>query len=274
MPPVIPMRIGVLPAPLGCSFAELMKSWRSAEDAGFHALWAFDHATPTADRSPAWEASSVLVAMASCTCAIPIGILVFDVLLRHPFILAGSVAVAQVVSGGRIRVGLGVGDKFSRLDHQTLGIPFPPFAERVRVLDACCRALPALWRGQSVTDPMLGFKNATLGPVNIAPPAVILGGGNRAVIETAVKHAQGWNLFTHDPGIYASRSAVLADVEASVGRGRRLARSVYLIVDRLPRGTSLRRLLDDFEAAGADEAMLVLLDASDAAVRELAVRVL
>ncbi len=268
------MRIGVLPAPLGCSFAELEKSWRAAEEAGFHALWAFDHATPTADRSPAWEASSVLVAMASRTSTIPIGILVFDVLLRHPFILAGSVAVAQVVSDGRIRVGLGVGDKFSRLDHQTLGIPFPPFAERVRFLDACCRALPALWRGQSVTEPLLRLKNATLGPVNIAPPEVILGGGNRAVIETAVRHAQGWNLFTHDPAIYASRSAVLADVEASEGRGRRLARSVYFIIDRLPRDISLRRLLEEFEAAGAEEAMLVLLDAGDAPVRKLAARVL
>ena len=178
------------------------------------------------------------------------------------------------MSGGRIRVGLGVGDRFSQLDHQTLGISFPPFAERVRFLDACCRALPALWRGQSVTEPLLRLKDATLGPVNIAPPAVILGGGNRAVIETAVRHAQGWNLFTHDPGIYASRSAVLADVEASEGRGRPLARSVYFIIDRLPRDISLRTLLQEFETAGAEEAMLVLLDAGDAPVRALAARVL
>ena len=268
------MRIGVLPAPLGCSFTDLEKSWRAAEETGFHALWAFDHATPTADLSPVWEASSVLVAMASCTTKIPIGILVFDVLLRHPFILAGSVAVAQAVSGGRIRVGLGVGDKFSQLDHQTLGIPFPPFAERVRVLDACCRTLPALWRGQSVTEPLLGLKNATLGSVNIAPPAVILGGGTRAVIETAVRHAQGWNLFTDDPEIFARRAAVLASVEASEGRGRRLSRSVYIIIDRLPRAISVRRLLEEFEAAGAEEAMLVLLAAGEASVRELAATVL
>ena len=117
-------------------------------------------------------------------------------------------------------------------------------------------------------------KDATLGPVNIAPPAVILGWGNRAVIETAVRHAQGWNLFTHGPGIYASRSPVLADVEASEGRGRRLARSVYFNIGRMPRDISLRTLLEELEAAGAEEAMLVLLDAGDAPVRALAARVL
>lgn len=269
-----PVQIGVLPAPLGCTFAELQSSWRAGEEAGFHSLWAFDHATPTPDRSPAWEASSVLVAMASCTRTIPIGILVFDVLLRHPFILAGSVAVAQTVSGGRVRVGLGVGDRFSRLDHQTLGIPFPPFAERIHVLEACCRVLPALWQGQEVTEPLLGLKNATLGRVHITPPAVILGGANRAIIETAVRHAQGWNLFTHDPRIYASRSAVVADVEAARGGGKRLSRSVYMIIDRLPGDISLRKLLGEFEAAGAEEAMLVLLDAGDAPVRRLADRAL
>ena len=212
--------------------------------------------------------------MASFTRTIPIGILVFDVLMRHPFILAGSVAVAQAVSGGRVRVGLGVGDKFSRLDHQTLGIPFPPFAERVHVLESCCRALPALWQGRSVTEPLLGLKNATLGRVHCAPPAMILGGANRAIIETAVSHAQGWNLFTHDPTVYASRSAIVAAVEAAEGGGRRLSRSVYMIVDRLPGDMSLRKLLGEFEAAGAEEAMLVLLDAGDAPVRQLADRVL
>src|SRR5437879_6444039 len=112
------MRVGVLPFALGTSFPDLVGSWRAAEEAGFAALWTVDHATATADLRPAWEASSLLVAMVGCTQTIPVGVLVFDVLLRHPFMVAGSVAVAQALSGGRIRVGLGVGDKFSQLDHE------------------------------------------------------------------------------------------------------------------------------------------------------------
>lgn len=268
------MRIGVLPAPLGCSFSQLEKSWRAAEEVGFGALWAFDHATPTPDRSPAWEASSVLVAMAAYTRTISIGILVFDVLLRHPFILGGSVAVAQEVSGGRIRVGLGVGDRFSRLDHLTLGIPFPPFAERVRVLEACCRVLPALWRGETVTDRALGLKDAALGPIRIEPPPLIVGGGNPAVLEVAIRYAQGWNLFTHEPDVFGSRVEMLASMEASAGRSQPLAKSAYFIVERLPEGIHLRGLLEKFEAVGAEEAVLVLLEPGDEAVRRLAMRAL
>ena len=133
------MRIGVVPFALGATFTELEQSWLAAEDAGFAALWTVDHVTHTSKWSPAWEASSLLKAMAARTQKISIGIVVFDVLLRNPFILAGSIAVAEAMSGGRVRVGLGVGDKFSKLDHDALGLGFPPLEDRVRVLEA--------WRG-------------------------------------------------------------------------------------------------------------------------------
>jgi alkanesulfonate monooxygenase SsuD/methylene tetrahydromethanopterin reductase-like flavin-dependent oxidoreductase (luciferase family) len=145
---------------MGSAFADLMQSWQAAEEIGFDALWTIDHATSTADLWPAWEATSLLVAMAARTRTIPVGVLVFDVLLRHPFHVAGSVAVAQALSGGRVRVGLGVGDKFSRLDHDALRLPFPSFADRVRTLEACCAVLPALWRGETVTEPSLGMDQA------------------------------------------------------------------------------------------------------------------
>lgn len=110
------MRLGVLPFAVGTTFADLERSWRAAEDIGFDALWTVDHLTASGDMRPAWEASSLLVAMAARTRTIPVGVLVFDVLLRHPFIMAGAVAVAQAMSGGRVRVGIGIGDKFSKVD--------------------------------------------------------------------------------------------------------------------------------------------------------------
>lgn len=251
------MQIGVLPFPLGCPFADLEESWQAAEEAGFHALWTIDHATPTAELTPSWEGSSLLVAMAARTRRIPVGILVFDVLLRHPFVLAGSVAVAQAVSGGRLRVGLGIGDRFSRLDHETLGVPFPPLEERVRVLDACCQVFPALWRGEAVTNPVLGLREASLGPTNIDPPPIIVGGGSGGVIDVAVRHAQGWNLFTQEPEEFGRRVELVARVEAAQGRTQPLPKSVYLFVDRVH--GDLHRVLADFEAVGAEEAMLVAM---------------
>ena len=266
------MRIGVLPFALGAKFPDLVQSWRTAEEAGFAALWTVDHATPTRDLRPAWEASSLLVAMAGCTRSIPVGVLVFDALLRHPFMVAGSVAVAQALSGGRVQVGLGVGDKFSKLDHEALGLAFPPIADRVRFLEACCTALPSLWRGDTVTDPLLGLKEAALGSMDIDPPSLIVGGGRRNLMEVGARHARGWNLFTQDPETYAASAAALKTVEAATGRSKPLERSVYLFVERTK--GDLRGLLKDFEAAGAEEAMLVVMRPDRESILSLARQVL
>jgi len=198
--------------------------------------------------------------------------MVFDALLRHPFIVAGSVAVAQALSGGRVQVGLGVGDKFSKLDHHALGVPFPPLTDRVRVVDACCTALPRLWRGESVSDALLGLKDAALGPIDIETPPLIIGGGSRALMEVAARHAQGWNLFTQEPEKFAAGVADLKTVVATSGRKEPLARSVYFFVERANR--DLRVLVEDFEAAGADEAMLVVMRPNRDSIVSLARQVL
>lgn len=264
------MRLGILPFPVGSSFADLERSWLAAEEAGFDALWTVDHATANAELRPAWEASSLLVAMAARTRTIPIGVLVFDVLLRHPFMVAGAVAVAQGLSGGRARVGLGIGDRFSSLDHAALSIPFPPFPERTRFLEACCRSLPRLWRGESVTDPVLGLNEASLGAAHMPLPPLIVGGGSSALMDVAARYAQGWNLFTQEPETFAARVDVLAQIEASIGRAEQLARSAYFFVER--DGRDLPRLVEAFQAVGADEVVLVLRKPSPESILTLARR--
>jgi alkanesulfonate monooxygenase SsuD/methylene tetrahydromethanopterin reductase-like flavin-dependent oxidoreductase (luciferase family) len=266
------MQIGVLPFPLGSGFRDLVESWHTAEEVAFHSLWTMDHATPTSDLTPAWEASSLLVAMTTQTQSIPIGILVFDVLLRHPFLLAGSIAVAQSLTDRRLRIGLGVGDRFSRLDHESLRLPFPEMAERVRALDACCEVLPALWRGETVTEPLLGLDAAALGHVGIDPPTIIVAGANRDVIDVAVRRAQGWNLYTQDPEKFIELREVVERAEAAHRRIEPLHKSVYLFVDEVE--GSLPGLLTQLERAGADEVVLVVLRPNAGSIRRLARRVL
>ena len=266
------MRIGVLPFALGASYGDLESSWHAAEEVSFAALWTVDHATPTRNLSPAWEASSLIVAMAARTRTIRVGVMVFDVLLRNPFIFAASVALAQAVGGGRVSIGLGVGDNFSKLDHDVLGLPFPRFPDRVRLLEACCEAFPRLRRGESVTDSVLGLHGAALGAVDIEPPPLIVGGGSRALMEVAARHAHGWNLYTQDPKAFATKTDELNSVVAATGRVNRLERSVYFFVERVNR--ELPALLSDFEAAGADEAVLVLMRPDGEAIAKLARQVL
>jgi alkanesulfonate monooxygenase SsuD/methylene tetrahydromethanopterin reductase-like flavin-dependent oxidoreductase (luciferase family) len=107
--------------------------------------------------------------------------------LRHPFLLAAQIAVAQAASRGRVEVGLGAGSGLSRLDGVALGRSFQPLAERRDRLARLCQIRPALWRGERVTDEALQLHNASLGSIGIDPPPVIVGGRGRQTIEIAAR---------------------------------------------------------------------------------------
>jgi len=179
-------RIGVKPGQWGWSFEELQSSWQAAEEAGFGIISCFDHVTSSPGRQAAWDAPSLLTAMAGSTGHATLAVDVVNVSLRHPFLLAAQLAVAQAASGGRIQVGLGAGSwHLARFDQQPLGLRFLPLAERCERLARCCEALPALWRGDEVTDPALGLDHASLGPLGITVPPVLVGGTSDATMTIA-----------------------------------------------------------------------------------------
>lgn len=105
--------------------------------------------------------------MAGRTSRVRLAVDVISTPLRHPFLLAAQIAVAQAASGGRIEVGLGSGSGLSPLDCLALGKPFPPLAERRHRLMRLCEVLPALWRGERVTDEALDVHDASLGPIGM-----------------------------------------------------------------------------------------------------------
>ncbi len=160
------MRIGVKPGQWGWSFDELLAAWSKAEAEGFDLLSCFDHASAAPAGNAAWDAPTLLAAMSGATSRIQLAVHVLNVSLRPPLLLAGQLAVAEASSRGRLEVGLGTGSwHLARHDHRSAGVPFPPFVERVRRLEACCRTFPALWRGETVTDDALGLDAASLGPL-------------------------------------------------------------------------------------------------------------
>lgn len=224
------MRIAVKTGQWGWSFDELIASWRTAEDAGFAMLSCFDHLTAAPGGKTAWDAPSLLCVMACETEQIPLAAHVLNTSLRHPFLLAAQLAVAQAASGGRVQVGLGGGSGFARLDHKTTGIPFPHFKQRLARLEACCRVLPALWRGEQVTDESLGLAGASLGPIGIEPPRLVLGGKSEEVLRLATRYADGWNAVELDPAEYARLSSRLDALAQDAGRDRPLVKEVQIWV--------------------------------------------
>jgi alkanesulfonate monooxygenase SsuD/methylene tetrahydromethanopterin reductase-like flavin-dependent oxidoreductase (luciferase family) len=269
------MRIGVKPGQWGWSYAELATSWRTAEEVGFDIVSCFDHVSASPAWLAAWNAPSLLTAMAGVTERVALAVDVVNVALRHPFLLAGQLAVAQAASGGRVEVGLGAGSAhLARFDHRTLGRPFPPLAERRERLAACCRVLPALWRGEEVTDAQLGLEKASLGPIGIEPPPLWVGGTAEQTMSVAVHHADGWNAVVEDAARFGELNEHIEELCRALERHRPLRKAAQVFV-RDVELTDARRLVAELEAAGAEAVTFVLVEErGPAAVRELARAVL
>jgi alkanesulfonate monooxygenase SsuD/methylene tetrahydromethanopterin reductase-like flavin-dependent oxidoreductase (luciferase family) len=269
------MRIGVKPGQWGWTWDALQASWRAAEDSGFDIVSCFDHVSAAPEGRAAWDAPTLLTAMAAQTSRIAIAVDVINVSLRHPFLLAAQLAVAQASSSGRLEIGLGAGSrKLARYDHEALGIPFPMLAERVDQLERACRTLPALWRGEVVSDVELGLDGASLGPLGIVAPPLVVGGRSRSVLDIAARLADGWNVVTADPKEFEDLNRQIGERCTAAGRSRPLSRRAQIFMRDVP-FHGARDLVHEFEAAGADVVTFVLVQAGGPeVVRELADAVL
>jgi alkanesulfonate monooxygenase SsuD/methylene tetrahydromethanopterin reductase-like flavin-dependent oxidoreductase (luciferase family) len=205
----------------------------------------------------AWNAPSLLTAMAGRTESITLAVRVIDVSLRNPFLLAAELAVAQAASGGRLDVGLGAGSHhLGRYDHEALALPFPPLRERVARLGPTCRILPALWRGERVDDDELGLVDASLGPIGIDAPRLTVGGETEGVLRVAARFADRWNISTPDPPRFEGARERLERAAADEGQASPIIREAQLWVRDL--WPDARSHLRAFEGVGADAVILVL----------------
>lgn len=251
------MRIGIKPGQWGWSFEELESSWRAAEEAGFDLLSCFDHVSAGPQGLRAWDAPSLLVAMAGHTERIRLSVHVLNASFRNPLLLAGQLAVAQAMSRGRLEVGLGAGSfHLARFDHRVAGVAFPRFAERMDRLEACCRALPALWRGDRVDEPVLGLRGASLGPVGISPPPITVGGGSEAALDIAARYADAWNASSRSREGFADLCQSLDQRCRALGREPIAKEAQFFLRDvGLDR---LRETANSLAEAGAQSVIVVL----------------
>jgi alkanesulfonate monooxygenase SsuD/methylene tetrahydromethanopterin reductase-like flavin-dependent oxidoreductase (luciferase family) len=184
------------------------EQWRdiagACESLGFDGLFRSDHHlsmfAPEARTS--MDAWTTLAALAACTERIRLGTLVSPVTFRHPAHLANVVATADVVSGGRVELGLGAG--WYRAEHDANGLPFPTSAERFDMLAAQLEVLHSHWRGvnHGAGHPATG----TPRPVQRPHPPILMGGqaGPRAS-ELAARWANGYNLYETAPEQIAAK---------------------------------------------------------------------
>ena len=118
----------------------MLDVWHAADDIEvFESAWNFDHFYPIFSDSdgPCLEAWTMLAAMAQATRRIRIGCQVTGMIYRHPAVLANMAATVDIISGGRLDVGVGAG--WNQQECDAYGIALPPLKERFDRFDEGCR---------------------------------------------------------------------------------------------------------------------------------------
>jgi len=188
----------------------------AAEAAGLSDMSVMDHWFQMEALAPAtepmMEGYTTLGFLAAHTETIRLGLLVTGVTYRYPALLAKTVATLDVLSGGRAQ--LGIGAAWYEREHEGLGVPFPPTAERFELLE---EALLVCFRMWSDADGPFATKHFTLAeticnprPISSPRPPVLIGGsGERKTLRLVAKYADACNLFTSTPDEIAHKLDVL-----------------------------------------------------------------
>lgn len=164
---------------------EIVETARRAEEAGFTGLVLPDHLLKQHAPIP------VLATVAAATDRLRLMPFVLNTGLRHPAVVAQDLATLDVLSEGRLEIGLGAG--WNKAEHDAIGLPFEPAAERIDrlsetidVLKGCFGPEPFGYQGKFFkVDGHDGYPK----PVQRPHPPLFVGGGGRRVLTLAGRHA-------------------------------------------------------------------------------------
>jgi probable F420-dependent oxidoreductase len=177
---------------------------RVAEDAGIHRVVVVDHVVmgrntdayawgrfPVPPEAPWLEPISVLSAMAAVTSTIRLSTGILIAPLRPAALLAKSVATLDVLSGGRVDLGVGVGWQREEYDAQGLD-----FARRGELLESAIAACRALWSQlpASYSSPTVGFDDIFCSPQPLQERLPVWFGGtlNERMANRITELGDGW----------------------------------------------------------------------------------
>jgi F420-dependent oxidoreductase-like protein len=168
-----------------------------AEQLGYEHLWVYDHVETVPRREPThvFEAFTTLAALSQRTVSIGLGQLVTCSSYRHPGLLAKEAAGLDVMSGGRLILGLGAG--WYDEEYQAYGYDYLPDRERLDVLEETLQVVRALWTDETVTfhGRHLHFDGAYCDPkpLQTLPPLWVGGGGEKVTLRIAAALADATN---------------------------------------------------------------------------------
>src|SRR3954469_25809982 len=147
------MRFGFKTAPQHTSWPDMLAVWQAADEIElFESGWTFDHFYPIFSDStgPCFEGWVTTTALAQATKRLRVGVLVTGLPYRHPAVLANMAATLDVVSGGRLELGIGAG--WNEGEAAAYGIDLhATLTERFDAFDEGCQAIIGLLSNEQTT---------------------------------------------------------------------------------------------------------------------------
>lgn len=204
------------------TFEEVLEVAQTLEDLGFHSFYASDHLYGVAGmpvQTPALEPWTLMAGVAASTKRLRLGVLVSGVTYRHPSMLAKVTATLDVISHGRLD--LGIGGAWSKDDHLAYGLPFPPIRERQERLEEAVEIIHGLFTQDlfSFQGKHYHLRDAVFEPKPVQkprPPFLIAAVGDRS-LEIAARRAHLWASVS-TPAFAAQCVAKLRARESAHGR--------------------------------------------------------
>ena len=209
------MNFGIKTPPQHCQWQDMRDIWRTTDEVNiFTSCWNFDHFYPLAGdtEGPCMEAWVTLTALAANTKRVRVGCMVNGAPYRHPAVTANMAASLDIVSGGRLNLGLGAG--WHEKECADYGIDLLPMKARMDRFDEAVQVVRALLRQELTTfsGEYYQLNNARCEPKGVqpgGPPIVIGGGGEKRTLKIVARYADHWNLPFASPDQFQAKHDVL-----------------------------------------------------------------
>jgi F420-dependent oxidoreductase-like protein len=218
------VRFAFKTSPQNTTWADMLAVWQAADEMEiFESGWVFDHFYPIFSDStgPCLEGWSVLAGLAAATKRLRLGNMVTGIPYRHPAVLAKMVSTIDIMSNGRLELGIGAG--WNEEESNAYGIELGTPRERSDRFEEACQVLVGLLTQETTTFDgkyyqLKDARNTPKGPQQPHPPICIGGSGEKRTLLTTARYAQHWNFAVGTPAEFAQKRDVLHAHCADIGR--------------------------------------------------------
>jgi alkanesulfonate monooxygenase len=188
------------------------------EELGFGSVWVWDHILLGVEPNfPIIESLTLLTAIAARTSRVKLGTGILVLPMRNPVILAKQLASMDLLSDGRLLMGMASG--WYRREFNAIGVPFE---ERGKIMDENLDLLKRFW-----TEPMVSAKVRNYDipagvmypkPVQKPHPPILIGGYVDRVLKRAGTKGDGWLTYFYRPESFAKSWGKICDFAKAAGK--------------------------------------------------------